>query len=45
MAYWHEREDGTWYFDWSHLYPILALLLLGLYALARRALEQADAHR
>lgn len=34
MAYWHRRDNGDWYFDWSHLYPFvwlaIAVLLMHL---------------
>lgn len=23
MSYWHKDESGQWYFDWSHLTPLL----------------------
>ncbi len=37
MAYWHQDENGRWYFDWFHLVPILPLVGFGIYALIRAA--------
>lgn len=30
MAYWHQDERGRWYFDWSHILPVLPLVLYGV---------------
>jgi hypothetical protein len=41
MSYWHQRDDGTWSFDWTHLVPILPLILYGLYVFARWMIDQS----
>ncbi len=35
MAYWHQDEQGRWYFDWSHVAPALIFALVCLALLLR----------
>jgi hypothetical protein len=39
VAYWHQDGDGGWYFDWSHLWPLLLIFLYLAVSAARHVLE------
>ena len=34
MAYWHKNDQGRWIFDWSHIVPVLPVLIYFAYMAA-----------